>query len=190
MLGLGLPVLYASNACAEGIGFDFRQASSATLSSLAGLDLKAGMDASFLPAYEVLFQSSIPETDSMTVSADALDAFLSGEQGLYYGSTADAADVQTQLAGRYQLYAVQSPERACMLQNVWSVTQQSSKKETACAVRFLSYLLSEDGQRCLYLENQYPSIPVSSTVYEQYRNIAGELADVLTDAKPRPCGIV
>ena len=61
---------------------------------------------------------------------------------------------------------------------------------TACAVRFLSYLLSEDGQRCLYLENQYPSIPVSSTVYEQYRNIAGELADVLTDAKPRPCGIV
>ena len=122
-------------------------------------------------------------------SADALDAFLSGEQGLYYGSTADAADVQTQLAGRYQLYAVQSPERACMLQNVWSVTQQSSKKETACAVRFLSYLLSGDGQRCLYLENQYPSIPVSSTVYEQYRNIAGELADVLTDAKPRPCGI-
>ncbi|MFR1990675.1 MAG: hypothetical protein ACLS3C_11725 [Oscillospiraceae bacterium] len=98
MLGLGLPVLYASNACAEGIGFDFRQASSATLASLAGLDLKAGMDASFLPAYEVLFQSSIPETDSMTVSADALDAFLSGEQGLYYGSTADAADVQTQLA--------------------------------------------------------------------------------------------
>ena len=190
VLGLGLPVLYASNACAEGIGFDFRQASSATLASLAGLDLKAGMDASFLPAYEVLFQSSIPETDSMTVSADALDAFLSGEQGLYYGSTADAADVQTQLAGRYQLYAVQSPERACMLQNVWSVTQQSSKKETACAVRFLSYLLSEDGQRCLYLENQYPSIPVSSTVYEQYRNIAGELADVLTDAKPRPCGIV
>lgn len=190
VLGLGLPVLYASNACAEGIGFDFRQASSATLASLAGLDLKAGMDASFLPAYEVLFQSSIPETDSMTVSADALDAFLSGEQVLYYGSTADAADVQTQLAGRYQLYAVQSPERACMLQNVWSVTQQSSKKETACAVRFLSYLLSEDGQRCLYLENQYPSIPVSSTVYEQYRNIAGELADVLTDAKPRPCGIV
>ena len=190
VLGLGLPVLYASNACAEGIGFDFRQASSATLASLAGLDLKAGMDASFLPAYEVLFQSSIPETDSMTVSADALDAFLSGEQGLYYGSTADAADVQTQLAGRYQLYAVQSPERACMLQNVWSVTQQSSKKETACAVRFLSYLLSGDGQRCLYLENQYPSIPVSSTVYEQYRNIAGELADVLTDAKPRPCGIV
>lgn len=190
VLGLGLPVLYASNACAEGIGFDFRQASSATLASLAGLDLKAGMDASFLPAYEVLFQSSIPETDSMTVSADALDAFLSGEQGLYYGSTADAADVQTQLAGRYQLYAVQSPERACMLQNVWSVTQQSSKKETACAVRFLSYLLSEDGQRCLYLENQYPCIPVSSTVYEQYRNIAGELADVLTDAKPRPCGIV
>ena len=190
VLGLGLPVLYASNACAEGIGFDFRQASSATLAILAGLDLKAGMDASFLPAYEMLFQSSIPETDSMTVSADALDAFLSGEQGLYYGSTADAADVQTQLAGRYQLYAVQSPERACMLQNVWSVTQQSSKKETACAVRFLSYLLSEDGQRCLYLENQYPSIPVSSTVYEQYRNIAGELADVLTDAKPRPCGIV
>lgn len=190
VLGLGLPVLYASNACAEGIGFDFRQASSATLASLAGLDLKAGMDASFLPAYEVLFQSSIPETDSMTVSADALDAFLSGEQGLYYGSTADAADVQTQLVGRYQLYAVQSPERACMLQNVWSVTQQSSKKETACAVRFLSYLMSEDGQRCLYLENQHPSIPVSSTVYEQYRNIAGELADVLTDAKPRPCGIV
>lgn len=190
VLGLGLPVLYASNACAEGIGFDFRQASSATLASLAGLDLKAGMDASFLPAYEVLFQSSIPETDSMTVSADALDAFLSGEQGLYYGSTADAADVQTQLAGRYQLYAVQSPERACMLQNVWSVTQQSSKKETACAVRFLSYLMSEDGQRCLYLENQHPSIPVSCTVYEQYRNIAGELADVLTDAKPRPCGIV
>ena len=98
--------------------------------------------------------------------------------------------MQTQLAGRYQLYAVQSPESACMLQNVWSVTQQSAKKETTCAVRFLSYLLSEDGQRCLYLENQYPSIPVSSTVYEQYRNIAGELADVLTDAKPRPCGIV
>ena len=69
--------MYASNACAEGIGFDFRQASSTTLASLAGLDLKAGMDASFLPAYEVLFQSSIPETDSMTVSADALDAFLS-----------------------------------------------------------------------------------------------------------------
>ena len=126
----------------------------------------------------------------MTVSADALDAFLSGEQGLYYGDTADAADVQAQMTGRYRLYAVQSPERACMLQNVWSVTQQSSKKETACAVRFLSYLMSEDGQRCLYLENQHPSIPVSSTVYEQYRNIAGELADVLTDAKPRPCGIV
>ena len=188
-LGLGLPVLYASNACAEGIGFDFRQASSATLASLAGLALKAGMDASFLPAYEVLFQSSVPETDSMTVSASALDAFVSGEQGLYYGSTADAADVQTQLAGRYQLYAVQSPESACMLQNVWSVTQQSAKKETTCAVRFLSYLLSEDGQRCLYLENQYPCVPVSSTVYEQYRNIAGELADVLSEAKPRPCGI-
>ena len=95
-LGYGLPVLYASNACAEGIGFDFRQATGATLTSLASLDLKAGMKASFLPAYEVLFQSSIPETDNMKVSADTLDAFLSGEQGLYYGDTADTADVQAQ----------------------------------------------------------------------------------------------
>ena len=188
-LGYGLPVLYASNACAEGIGFDFRQATGATLTSLASLDLKAGMKASFLPAYEVLFQSSIPETDNMKVSADTLDAFLSGEQGLYYGDTADAADVQAQMTGRYRLYAVQSPESACMLQNVWSITQKASKKETACAVRFLSYLLSEDGQRCLYLENHYPCVPISSAVYEEYRDIAGELADILAETQPRSCGI-
>ena len=188
-LGYGLPVLYASNACAEGIGFDFRQATGATLTSLASLNLKAGMKASFLPAYEVLFQSSIPETDNMKVSADTLDAFLSGEQGLYYGDTADAADVQAQMTGRYRLYAVQSPESACMLQNVWSITQKASKKETACAVRFLSYLLSEDGQRCLYLENHYPCVPISSAVYEEYRDIAGELADILAETQPRSCGI-
>lgn len=188
-LGYGLPVLYASNACVEGIGFDFRQATGATLTSLASLDLKAGMKASFLPAYEVLFQSSIPETDNMKVSADTLDAFLSGEQGLYYGDTADAADVQAQMTGRYRLYAVQSPESACMLQNVWSITQKASKKETACAVRFLSYLLSEDGQRCLYLENHYPCVPISSAVYEEYRDIAGELADILAETQPRSCGI-
>lgn len=38
----------------------------------------------------------------MKVSADTLDAFLSGEQGLYYGDTADAADVQAQMTGRYR----------------------------------------------------------------------------------------
>ena len=137
----------------------------------------------------LLFQSSIPEPDNMKVSADTLDAFLSGEQGLYYGDTADAADVQAQMTGRYRLYAVQSPESACMLQNVWSITQKASKKETACAVRFLSYLLSEDGQRCLYLENHYPCVPISSAVYEEYRDIAGELADILAETQPRSCGI-
>ena len=93
------------------------------------------------------------------------------------------------MTGRYRLYAVQSPESACMLQNVWSITQEASKKETACAVRFLSYLLSEDGQRCLYLENHYPCVPISSAVYEEYRDIAGELADILAETQPRSCGI-
>ena len=161
---------------------------------VASLDLKAGMKASFLPAYEVLFQSSIPETDNMKVSADTLDAFLSGEQGLYYGDTADAADVQAQMTGRYRLYAVQSPESACMLLSILRAhcktnREEASKKETACAVRFLSYLLSEDGQRCLYLENHYPCVPISSAVYEEYRDIAGELADILAETQPRSCGI-
>ncbi|MFR7743782.1 MAG: hypothetical protein ACLU3I_11200 [Acutalibacteraceae bacterium] len=140
---------------------------SATLASLAGLDLKAGMDASFLPAYEVLFQSSIPETDSMTVSADALDAFLSGEQVL-----PTTAALQTPRTCR-RSWPDATSCTPCSRRSVPVCSRTSGRsrsspqKETACAVRFLSYLLSEDGQRCLYLENQYPSAsPVSSTVYE------------------------
>ena len=70
--------------------------------------------------------------------------------------------------------------------SIWAGT---AIKERRCAARFLSYLLSEDGQRCLYLENSYPCVPVLNAVYEQYRRLAGELSAVLDERQPQSCGI-
>ena len=187
-LGCGIPVLYVSSAY-TGSEIDALQKTDASLPvRLAACGASVGFKTSTVPLYEALLQSPVPTDEPFSVREDARDGFVRGQQMLYYGDTADAADLQQTMAGRYRACALETDAPVCQLQNVWSIAGGTAKKEQRCAVRFLSYLLSEDGQRCLYLENSYPCVPVLNTVYEQYRRMAGELAAILDERQPQVCG--
>ena len=188
-LGCGMPVLYVAGAYTGGEIGALQKAGASLPAELAARGSPVGFKASAIPLYEALLQSPIPTDEPFSVREDARDGFVRGERMLYYGDTADAADLQQAMAGRYRAYALETDAPVCQLQNVWSVAAGTAKKERRCAVRFLSYLLSEDGQRCLYLENSYPCVPVLNTVYEQYRSLAGELSAVLDERQPQSCGI-
>ncbi len=188
-LGCGMPVLYVASAYTGGEIGALQTADASLPARLAACGAAVGFKASAIPLYETLLQSPVPADEPFSVREDARDGFVRGELMLYYGDTGDAADLQQAMAGRYSAYALETDAPVCQLQNVWSVADGTAKKERRCAVRFLSYLLSEDGQRCLYLENSYPCVPVLNTVYEQYRRMAGELAAVLDERQPQACGI-
>lgn len=188
-LGCGMPVLYVASAYTGGEIGALQKADASLPAELAARGSPVGFKASAIPLYEALLQSPIPTDEPFSVREDARDGFVRGERMLYYGDTADAADLQQAMAGRYRAYALETDAPVCQLQNVWSVAAGTAKKERRCAARFLSYLLSEDGQRCLYLENSYPCVPVLNAVYEQYRRLAGELSAVLDERQPQSCGI-
>lgn len=188
-LGCVMPVLYVSNEYTPSEIDALQKADASLPVRLAACGASVGFKTSAVPLYEALLQSPVPTDEPFSVREDARDGFVRGELMLYYGDTADAADLQQAMAGRYRAYALETDTPVCLLENVWSISSGAAKKEKQCAVRFLSYLLSEDGQRCLYLENSYPCVPMLCTIYEQYRRMAGELAAILDERQPQACGI-
>lgn len=169
-LGIGLPVLYAANTASE---------TDVTLLTLGTMDVPVGMKAQARQLYEAVFGSSALAGAMIDCSEDALSRWLNGSSALYLGDTEELSDVQSSMAGRYRLYPLRLGQALGMRQNVWAVSDSAAGRELRCAVRFLAFCLREEGQKILYLENSFPCVPVCGAVYDSYRQVAGELAEVM-----------
>lgn len=80
--------------------------------------------------------------------------FLAGEIKEYLGSTDDYAEIQQQLAGRYEMsFPDNTDESKGSFKNLWSISGEIDTKKQDAAILLLYYLLSETSEDYLTVQN-------------------------------------
>lgn len=175
--GYNIPLLYSTDPAAD-IAF-FATADPDIFTQLQREPYPIGMSLHSRGMYEQIFQMELPILDTFPISPTAAALLVNGDISLYYSDTAEYRYIQQNLAGKYIVTGLSSDIVYCAPADCWSISSAITEKEKACAVRFLQFLLSTEGQECLYIENQYPAIPAECSVRETYAALYTELAEAI-----------
>lgn len=181
--GYNIPLLYLTAPDVD--TKIFSQANSDVFSWIQSEKYPIGMSLNSKEMYSQIFQMEIPTLESLTISDSAAELLVNGDITVYYSDTSEYALIQNKLAGKYSVQGLECDIVYCEPANRWSIAEGITKKENECAVRFLQFLLSEDGQECLYIKNQYPAIPVNQSVRDTYNALYTELADIIQNTHNR-----
>lgn len=138
-----------------------------------------GMAASSRDMYSRIFQMEIPALETLTISDTAAELLVNGDISVYYSDTSEYVRIQKLLAGKYTVHKMTCDPIYCEPANLWSIADEITVKEEECAIRFLQFLLSDDGQECLYIQNQYPAIPAKDSIRNIYQALYTELSDII-----------
>jgi len=175
--GYNIPLLYRTDSDIQTEMFS--AGNTEVFSWIRSEGFPVGMAANSRDIYSQIFQMEIPALETLTISDTAADLLVNGDISIYYSDTSEYVRVQKLLAGKYTVHEMTCDPVYCEPANRWSIADEITGKEEECAIRFLQFLLSDDGQECLYIQNQYPAIPAKDSIRNVYQALYTELADII-----------
>lgn len=107
-----------------------------------------------------------------------LNLFLQEKSSVYYGSLQDYAQIQKTLAGKYEVQLLQDETQLFLPADEWSVCQQATEDERNAGERLLYYLMGEQAQDVLYVQNE-GGIPMEKASRDIFCDINPELGQLI-----------
>lgn len=101
-------------------------------------------------------------------------AFLEGTSTYYAGTFKDYQEIQSGLAGIYQMKAVEADALKMEFVNIWGVNSQANQDEINAGVRLLYYMMSEQAQDVWYVQNEN-GFPLYTDVLKTYTSVNTEM---------------
>lgn len=179
-LGFCMPVLYVNQSLCE-ISFS---KDSPSLLSASEQEIYLKGDAKSYPISDAVVKSSDSAVFS-TLFPDAVlketpdaAAFLERQTAYYFSDSADYLPIIFSIPGQsvpIPLDAEAAPEGiSCQFDFTWSISDGSSAEKKA-AGKLISYMLSEEGQEVLMVQNQSSTMPLNRIALEHYCSVYQEI---------------
>ena len=113
------------------------------------------------------------------------DAFLKEDNSSYIGTMDDYSDIQTQLAGVYEMSLPETDNLPVEFTQTWSVSSKASTAQQNAGIRLLYYLMGEQAQDILYVQGD-DGVPMLKDMLEVYISVYPEMS-ILNDIKEENC---
>ena len=110
----------------------------------------------------------------------ALEQFVSGDAECYVSMTDKYYDVAEKMPAQYRVVRCDTDPVYCKYENVLA-GNDIGKDENKTSIRFLEFMLNNNAQDTLHIQNQNRSLPVNDAVLEEYAVIYGDFEEVLTN---------
>lgn len=104
-----------------------------------------------------------------------LNSFINEKSGIYIGTFEDYQEIQTEIAGRYELALPDNEELPVEFIHTWSVSSRATTAQQNAGIRLLYYLLSEQAQDILYVQGE-DGFPIYTDMLELYISIYPEMS--------------
>ena len=99
--------------------------------------------------------------------SSAYDMFSKNTNGFYGTQSSNYWKMETAMPAQYAVLPCDSSEIHCVYSNVWT-TNKINRDEDKAAARFLNYMITNQAQDILYLENRNESFPINDETLESY----------------------
>lgn len=132
-------------------------------------------------AFMTAFGKDSIDGESVRIVNDMED-FVKGQCAFYFSSTEEYAEIQKQLPARYEMLSLDVKVIRADYKDLYSISSSLSRDEQKAAVRFLSFLLSDNSQDYLYLRNQTGVSPVDQNVLDTFGIVYRELEQFFHNA--------
>lgn len=113
-------------------------------------------------------------------SEDAESLFVGGEAVYYATFTDNYFLVQNDLPARYKVCTCDVDRIMCRYDNVWCANKLD-KNDDKAALRLLEFMLNENAQDELHIQNNLHSLPINDGLIEEYTDVYNELSPVFED---------
>ncbi len=108
--------------------------------------------------------------------------FYNGETALLFSDTSDFFRVQEQFPAQFTMLSDQTAGIPCTFEYCWSMTEKTKSEEKA-ARWLLEYMLSNEAQDQLYIQNRNTALPLNrDTLNETYLKVYSEFESVIAGA--------
>lgn len=178
-LGFALPAVYVNNTLTEGVLTAVSEAGELTAEMEEGLELYALNE-----VWRTSYQAVLGEDFIKNNSFAAADIFYQGEAIYFLGSTVDYLQVQASLPARYNMLPLEGSGIPGRFSYLWSINN-GTKNENKAANRLLQYMLSENAQDQLHIQNTSNYLPLNKntlsvleSVYLDYSKFFDNLQNV------------
>ena len=109
------------------------------------------------------------EMEKQLADGDSYNDYIAGKIN-YLGMISDYKRVQEDMVGVYGIKESIDTERSGMFTNTWSVNNQDNNEEKAAAMRIIYYMLSDNAQEQLTIEEEQ-GIPINKNIWSVYTQI-------------------
>jgi ABC-type glycerol-3-phosphate transport system substrate-binding protein len=169
-LGFRAPVIYVNTSIAQ---FDADRIEEA--GDLAALTTEAAhpavIDAGLAPAFDRMFGSGLARYGA--AEAKAAELFLQDEAALYFADSAAFFRIRDAMPARYKLVYADSQDIPAAFDELWSVNPCSAAERKA-AERLLTFLLSDNAQDYLHVQNVSRALPLNKHVLTVFCDVYQE----------------
>lgn len=99
---------------------------------------------------------------------------FSNKKAKYYGTqSSNFIKIRETMPAKYKIAPCEAKNVYCMYSNVWAAND-IDKNENKAAERFLTFMLSDNAQGAMYMENENESFPVNDGVLDIYVSVNDE----------------
>ena len=176
--GFSVPVLYRNTALGTMEGDVLNDPGEMTGGGADGNPVCV-IEKDMLSAFEQLYGDP-GQFQGVTVSDQALEEFLSGKAAYCFSDILDYHAVQQGMPAMYQVIAPGRETIPAQFCELWSVSSQADAAEQKAAEKFLEFLLSDNGEDILYVQNSRKRpLPINKNAAEAYLSAYEEILPLL-----------
>lgn len=179
-LGFRMPVLYVNQSLCE----DTFPEDGTSLLSVSGQEMYLQNSSETYSVLDAVVQSADSEVfyrlfpDAVLTETMDASAFLERSTTYYFSDSADYLPIISSIPGQSVVIPVDAEAAAdgipCQFDFTWSISGGSNAEKKA-AGQMLSYMLSEEGQETLMVQNQSSTMPLHQTALEHYCSVYQEI---------------
>lgn len=104
---------------------------------------------------------------------NAKDIFLMSKADFFGGYTSDYYDVREALPAQYKLLYCDFDNVPCVYDNVWRAND-NGKNENKAVIRLLEFMLNNNAQDAIHVQNKSLSLPVNDAVLDVFVEVHGD----------------
>ena len=128
---------------------------------------------------EITFANDYADLAKMFPNADAYyqitakEEFLSGDLLCYGSLSSNYFDVRDRLPGQYEILSYDTDKVYCHYSNVWAANDLD-KKENKVSVKLLEFMLNNNAQDVLHIQNKSGHFPINEDVIDVFITVNNE----------------
>ena len=104
-----------------------------------------------------------------------IEGFANGDYAFYISTTEKYSQVQSRLPARFSVIAIDTEVIYGSYAECFSVSQNLTEDEKKVALAFVNYLLSDNAQDYLYIQNWTGKMPLNSAALKVVEDVYSEL---------------